>query len=488
MSRSQKIASRKQLRVGSNLAHRLDRRTLQLFKPNQEVLAMWRKIGFSLVIAGVFLPGISEKALAQTDRGRQSRNSVSLDNGVWTWNREENGDSLRLTIRGEVEFTDDSRAVSRLSRGGSLDLEERRGGVSKRLEIRSGDSLEYVYFVNGQRQLYDDQAKAWFATILDAAITESGLNAKPRAQKILKERGAKGLLDEVPRFKSDHVKTLYLEELLRSDKLDSNAASRLIGIAAGEMKSDHYKAQILSGLPASVMREEAVRKSYLEAAGTIHSDHYRSQILSTGLDTTKLSKEMRLLALRGVSGISSDHYKTQVLLKIIDGKLDDADVRNAYVAAAATIKSDHYRAQALSAALKQGAISKEALSTTLKAASGISSDHYKAQVLTDAAGDSIDDPAIRNAYMETAATIGSDHYQAQALGALFEKSKASKETLVAMAKAATSISSDHYKAQFLLKLSEGHAADEGVRNALVDAARSIRSDHERGRVLSALFK
>lgn len=451
---------------------------------------MLRTIAFCLIVAWALGQNFVEASTPQTTPGRRTRNSISSDNGLWTWNQEENGNSLKMTIRGEVEFNDDSTAVSRLSRNASLELEERLGGVSKRLEIRpgAGDEFDVAYFLNGQRQPYDDRAKAWFAAILDKAVTESGLNAGPRARKILDAKGAKGLLDESSRIKSDHVKTLYLRELLQSDKLDAGAANRMINIAAREISSDHYKAQILGELPERVMREDAVRKAYLEAAATIDSDHYRAQVLLKGLDASNLSKEMRLLALKGVSGISSDHYKTQVLMKIVEGNLEDAEIRNAFVAAAASIDSDHYRAQALTAALKRGAVSKEALTTTIKAAGGISSDHYKAEVLSNAASGPLNDAALRSAYVETAATINSDHYRAQALGTLIDKNDATKETLIAAAKAAAGINSDHYKAQVLLKLSRSSLMDEGVRNALVDAARTINSDYERGRVLSALFK
>lgn len=420
----------------------------------------------------------------------QTRNSVSKRDGVWTWNRSENGNSLELTVRGEVEFNDDYTEVRRLTPGSSLELRERRGGLSRRLEIEAGQGggLRVSYSVDGQSRPYDAEAKTWFARVLDEAVTESGFNAGPRAQKILKERGTGGLLDEISRFKSDHVKHLYFQELFKSGSLDGRSAIRALGIAAREMSSDHYKAQVLSGLTGPVMRDEAVRIAYLEASATVRSDHYRAQTLLAGLQSGNLSKEALLLALKGVGGISSDHYKTQVLLKVAESNLEDGAIRSAYLEAAATINSDHYRAQSLSTVLKRGNISKEALPAALRAASGISSDHYKTQVLLGVAENSLDDAAMRSAFVETAATINSDHYRAQALTALLSKGSNSKETLLAALKAAVGISSDHYKAQTLLKLAGDRSGDETVRAALIEAARTIKSDHERGRVLSAIFK
>src|SRR5215475_3330897 len=337
---------------------------------------------------------------------QQSRNWISQRDNVWVWNRDENGNSLELTVRGEVEFNDDYTEVKRIANGGSLEIRETRGGMRRRLEIEPGPGggLNVSYSVNGQSRPYDAEAKSWFARVLDEAVTQSGLNAGPRAQKILKERGTAGLLDEISRFKSDHVKNLYFQELLKSGSLDARAATRVIGIAAREMSSDHYKAQVLAGLPEQVLRDEATRTAFLQAAGTIRSDHYRAQILLAGLKSGSLSKESLLLALKGVGGISSDHYKTQVLLKVADGNLEDSAVRSAYIEAATTIGSDHYRAQALSTVLKRGDISKESLRVVLKAAGGISSDHYKAQVLLAVAESYLDDDATRSAFVEAAAT------------------------------------------------------------------------------------
>lgn len=421
---------------------------------------------------------------------QQTRNSVSQRNGVWVWNQSEGGNSLELRIRGEVEFNHDSTEVKSLSSGGSLELKEKRGGVNRRIEIKpgSGGGLSISYFVDGQNQAYDAEAKAWLARILTEAVTESGLNAGPRAQKILHERGASGLLDEVSRLKSDHVKQLYIQELYKSGSLDARTAVRLTGMVAREMSSDHYKAQVLTGLPEQLLRDEAVRLAYLQAVGTIRSDHYQAEALSAGLKSGNLSQEALLLALKGVGGISSDHYKTQVLLKVVGSKLSDGAVRSAYAEAAATIKSDHYRAEALSAVLKRGQLSQEALPAALRAAGGMSSDHYKAQVLLCVSESSLKDEAVRSAFVEAVATIGSDHYCAEVLAGVVGKGASSKEALQAALKAAAGISSDHYKAELLLKLVWAGSGDETTRASLIEAARTIKSDQERGRVLSAIFK
>lgn len=383
-------------------------------------------IRFTLVVAVTCALSLATVGTFVTRTGsacaQQTRNWISQRGNVWVWNRDENGNSLEMTVRGEVEFNDEYTEVRRVSNGGSLEIRETRGGVRRRLEIEAGTGggLSVSYFVDGQSRPYDSDAKAWFARVLDEAVTESGLNAGPRAQKILKERGAGGLLDEISRIKSDHVKHLYFQELFKSGSLDARDAMRAIGIAARQMSSDHYKAQVLSGLPEQTIRDEATRAAFLEAAGTIRSDHYRAQALSAVLKRGDVSKESLLAALKAARGISSDHYKSQVLLEVAGSSLDDAAARSAFVDTAATIGSDHYRAQALSALLRKGDNSKEALLLALKATAGMTSDQYKAQTLLMLARERSDDETVRAALIEAARSIKSDYERGRVLSAIIK--------------------------------------------------------------------
>src|SRR5262245_39724487 len=99
-------------------------------------------IRFALVLAFtcVLSQATVSPAVAQTGSviPQQSRNSISQRGSVWVWNRDENGDSLEMTVRGEVEFNDDYTEVKRVADGGSLEVREGRGGLRRRLEIEAG--------------------------------------------------------------------------------------------------------------------------------------------------------------------------------------------------------------------------------------------------------------------------------------------------------------------------------------------------------------
>src|SRR5262245_63110610 len=93
-----------------------------------------------LVFSGVLSQTSASPAVARTGSviPQQNRNWISQRGNVWVWNRDENGNSLEMTVRGEVEFNDDYTEVKRITTGSSLEIRETRGGVRRRLEIESG--------------------------------------------------------------------------------------------------------------------------------------------------------------------------------------------------------------------------------------------------------------------------------------------------------------------------------------------------------------
>ena len=73
---------------------------------------------------------------------QQNRNSISQRGSVWMWNRDEDGVSLEMTVRGEVEFNDDYTEVKRVADGdhrlGSLSRAGAVGPVEQRRQFQGG--------------------------------------------------------------------------------------------------------------------------------------------------------------------------------------------------------------------------------------------------------------------------------------------------------------------------------------------------------------
>jgi hypothetical protein len=349
-------------------------------------------------------------------------NWTSRDDDRWSWKWSENGRSLEMTIRGKVEFNDDYTEILSISPGGSFYVKDGRGSAARTLQIvPSGSGLVTTYTVQGQTRQFDADARAWFASLLSEAVRQSGLDAKPRAQRILRQRGLDALLDEVSSLRSDYVKRIYLQEAIANGNLDSSAVRRVLDLAARNLSSDYEKAQTLTKVAESLLADEQSRAAYLEAVRTIKSDYERRRAISALLKQDDLSRDNLLVVLKSAADISSDYEKATLLMKVAERNLDDDELRATYLDTVATIRSDYERARVLTAILKKENLRKDTLMLALKSAAGINSDYEKARVLIRVAEASSGDEAVRAALIDTARTIRSDYERGRVLNAVFKR-------------------------------------------------------------------
>lgn len=227
------------------------------------------------------------EAKSNTVARQQSRNSVSQRNGVWVWKRSKGGNSLEMTIRGEVEFNDDSTEVKSLSVG----LPE--------------------------------------ALLREEAVRQAYQEA-------------------IGSVRSDHYQAETLSTHLKSRLLTKDVALSVCS-GAGLISSDFYKAQVLRRVSANSLTDGAVRSAFVAAVVTIGSDFYRTEALAGLVSKGALSKEVLFAAAKATAGMSSDHYKAEMLLKLAGANSGNEAARATLVEAARAIKSDQERGRALSA-------------------------------------------------------------------------------------------------------------------------------------------
>lgn len=361
----------------------------------------------SMLFASLMISACATFAVAQSVR------TVNEDkhDSTWTWQWRENNVSLELKVRGRVEFNDDYTDVISISPGGSLRIKDERGGRTRRVEITpSGDgSLTRTYSVNGEARPYDREAQEYLARFLNEAVQQAGLDAAPRARKILSRRGASGLLDETSKIHGDYVKRIYFQELIKSGSLDAQSARRLLDQVTREVTSDYEKAETLIKLAGAPIDRANWSSAYIEATRSITSDYERKRTLSALLGKGNLSRDELVLAIKAASEISSDYEKAETLIKVSQGPNDRNDWGAAYIEATRSISSDYEKARVLMNLLGKGNLSREELLLAVKSATGISSDYEKARVLIKVINAAGGDQAVRDAVIDAARDMSSDH-------------------------------------------------------------------------------
>src|SRR5579871_1811870 len=283
--------------------------------------------------------------------------------------RWQNGwNSVEIELSGHIGFTDDDSDIKNVSSDGFFELEQRAYGGTKTFEVTPP---RRVYSVNGSPKPFDADAKAWLAQVLPKYIRESAINAPERVQRILHQRGAAAVLDDIAKIESDGPRRTYLHELIRTGNLkpeDLREAMR----QARKISSDGEKAAFLTDV-APYFRTPATLEDYFYAVDTISSDGEKAALLMEAARNT-LNDEARQNFFRAMDSISSDGERRQVLSTMVRG----------------------------------GGQDRATLDRVLRSAAMISSDGEKSAILVDAAAYYKEDPALRRAFFDAVGTISSD--------------------------------------------------------------------------------
>ena len=333
------------------------------------------------------------------------------DRSIWTWNNSDNGKKIEVRVENKVEFTDDYSDVANIPYDGELRIYDSRGAHAFKLVVTAAPNggLRRDYWVDGQARPFDAEGRAWLREVLLQAAREGGLDAKNRVERILRQRGTRGLIDEIAYLKGDYVRRIYFEALLQSPGVSDQDLKAALRNASTTIHSDYERAQLLVQIAKPFLANRELLSDYFEAVAKIGSDYEHGRVLAAVTNRDELSKELLFALAKSAAGIKSDYEKASFLIKAAENYQGDAALRREWLNAVRTIGSDYEHHRALSGALKPNEISAEALADIVRSAAAIQSDYEKATFLIEALKHYRSNPQLRTAFVETAKTIGSEY-------------------------------------------------------------------------------
>jgi hypothetical protein len=340
-----------------------------------------------------------------------SRSQEKSARSTWTWNNSDGSRKIEVKVENKVEFNDDYTDVSAIPGDGALRIHDSRGPRTFRLAITRDitGEIRREYSVDGQSRSFDAEGQTWFRAVLLQAVREGGLDARNRAQRILKQRGVHGLTEEITFLKGDYVRRIYFEELLQAPGVSTQDLKTAIHNASNSIVSDYERAQMLLQVAPVFLGNRNLVPDYFEATSRIKSSYEHARVLTGALKRTDLSKDALIAIAQSAAAIESDYEKASLLIKGAERYQGDLSSRMEWLHAVRTIGSDYEHHRALSGALKPNAISIEALSDLVRSAARMKSDYEKASFLIEAMKLYRGDAQLRAAFLETARTIGSEY-------------------------------------------------------------------------------
>jgi hypothetical protein len=394
---------------------------------------------------------------------------------------------IRVELDGDIEFTDDDRAIKSISRRGYLTITEKHGRTRRELEVEpnSDGSLDYIYYLNGNDHDFDDEAQEWLSDILLEVVRRTGFGAEERVRRFYESGGVEGVLDETRLIESDYVKRIYFDELAAIDGLTDEDYAEIIDEVGHELDSDYEKAEFLIGMADRFTHDAALLKQFVDVVATIDSDYETRRVLSEISLEDDADPEVIETVLAIADDMDSDYEKAELLIEMAPLVTADSEMLDAYVAAVEYIDSDYETRRVLNELALDDDVDEQLVLTVLRIAARMDSDYEKAELLIDMAPYSSKYAEARRAYVDAIRYTDSDYETRRIISALSDKRDLDREAVADLLVMADQMDSDYEKAELLIELSELCEDDTGLQKTLIEAAAGLDSDYETRRVLES---
>jgi len=298
---------------------------------------MKKCLGFTIVVLGML--GFSSLVFANQEK----TSSTSRSN--FTWVQQDDNKKIEVKVENKVEFKEDYSDVSAIPDDGALRIHDSEGPQTYKLVVTRGadGQLNREYSVDGRSQPFDARGQAWLRKVLLRAVREGGLDTRNRVKRILKQRGSKGLIEEMGYVKGDYVRRIYFEALLQLPDLNDSDLKYALRNASSSIDGDYERAQLLLQIGNVFLAKNDLVPDYFAAVDKLDSDYEHHRVLKGALKREELSHQALKAMAQSAAKIDSDYEKATFLLEAISRYQPDAQLREAFANTAKTIGSDYER-------------------------------------------------------------------------------------------------------------------------------------------------
>ena len=358
--------------------------------------------------------------------------------------------------RGIVEFSSDDGGVEKVSANGRFRVKQETDSGMREIEAVPDETGDVVlhYRVDGTSAELDRQGQAWFASMVALALQETPIGAEPRARRILEERGADGLLEEIQHLKNNGTFEAYFEVLLADDDLSPESLARAADVAGRAVSSSSGLSKILSNIAARQPGNEQVLTSVIKASGAISSSSARQECLSSIVQGGALPPAAAIAAIKSAAEISSNSSKSKALQAILDAAPADPNVFTAYAKAVESIASSSTQGEAIEALIERDGVDATSLRRAVEAICEISSSSTKAESLVKLIRFAPNDPDLFRECLDAVETISSSSDQEDVMEAMLRRTDLDRATLGHAASVIKHISSSSTREKLQQRLIE----------------------------------
>jgi beta-lactamase regulating signal transducer with metallopeptidase domain len=413
---------------------------------------------------------------------------IQSSSGHIQWSH--NDEKLSVKWTGPFRLTDDERDIAWIEEGATVTISD---GVlfANRIDLKGlpGGRIERTFSKNAFKREYEPEGRLFLADALQKLIHRSGMFAKERVARFLKQGGPDAVLAEIDRLaESSYVKRVYYTELVKQSELSGSVLSRVLQRVPADMKSDYDRATLLTEILKLPSVTDAHRAEVARAARNISSDYDQRRTLSAVMASAPLSSAVSAAVLDAAATVDSNHDRSLILIEVAQkGGITPATM-TAYMALVRGMSSSYDQRRVLTAMATQPGLPNGVTVEAVRAAGAMSSSHDQSEMLlalikrgglTDAAAD---------AFFTSAVEIDSSHDLSRVLRAVIAEPNVSDRIITGALRTAARISSSHDRANLLIDVAAKHVLSPQARSLYLSAAEAMGSSHDVNRALAALVR
>jgi len=398
-------------------------------------------------------------------------------------------DNERFSVRwtGAFRISADERDIEWVEDGARVTITDGVVLIS-RVELRGTRSgVERQYWRNGQRREFEPEGRQFLAAALEKLIRNTGMFAKERVARYLKQGGPDAVLAEIDRLgASSYVRRVYYTELMKQALPSDSLVGRVLQRVPVELKSDYDKATLLIVAATLPVLNDAYRAAIARAVQSISSDYDQRRTLTAILNVKPLAPSVAAAVLDAGESINSSHDRSLVLLAFVEHGGLTAATSPRFMAQVQRMSSYDQR-RVLTSVSSSSALAGNVAVEAVRAAGSIPGSHDQATTLISVIErDGLTDKTA-DAFFEAVSRITSSHDRSRVLLTALERQNASDRIVEGVLRTVAGVSSSYNRAQVLLQVAGRGKLSAEARKLYLDASRNM-SNHDENRVLAALVR
>ncbi len=406
-------------------------------------------------------------------------------NLVWTTDHEK----LSVKWNGAFRLSDDKHDIAWVEEGATVTITD--GLVlASRADVRgqSRGQIERRFSKNGFKRDWEPEGRLFLAQALEKLVRQSGMFARDRVARFLKQGGPDAVLDEISRLaNSSYVRRVYYTELLEQAPLTEPLLSRVLRRVQSDLTNDYDRAMLFVTATKLPTLTDPHRATIARGARMIGSDYDQRRTLSAVMQTDPVSPEVAAAVLEATATVNSSHDRANILIELAQRSGVTSSTSAAFMDLVRAMSSSYDQRRVLTAVAGQqlpGAVAAEAV----KVADAMKSSHDQAETLLEfiERGNLTDSSA--DSFFASAAEISSSPDLGRVLKAVVAQPQSSDRFVEGVLKAAASISSSYDRSSVLVELATTHRLSDAARDLYVTAAQDISSSSDQNRALAALAR